>query len=98
MSCTRNRRRPLPADEDEGVRAPRRRPGTLRRSPFRPPRLARDDAAVIEELPGLRQGVRALRGRRGLLLHDPLRWRLFSVPAGLPADKLSDFLRESGLD
>lgn len=49
-------------------------------------------------MPDLRTGVRALRVPRGLLFHDPLRWRLFSAPAGLPEEKMRSFLARNGLD
>jgi Fe-S-cluster containining protein len=42
--------------------------------------------------------VRALRVPRGLLFHDPLRWRLFSAPADLPEERMRSFLARNGLD
>ena len=38
-----------------------------------------------------------MRVPRGLLLHDPLRWRLFVMPAGLAPEKLRAFLERHGL-
>jgi hypothetical protein len=52
---------------------------------------------VIVEIAGLREGVRALRVKRGLLFHDPLRWRLFQAPGDLPEEKLRRFLEQNGL-
>lgn len=54
-------------------------------------------AAVSDGPENLREGVRALRVPRGLLFHDPRRWRLFQAPAHLPAEKLRAFLEEHGL-
>ena len=62
------------------------------------PGLQVQDAGVIQEMTGLREGVRAMRVPRGLLFHDPIRWRLFSAPAGLAPEKLRAFLRQNGLD
>ncbi|MCA1825929.1 MAG: YkgJ family cysteine cluster protein [Myxococcales bacterium] len=52
---------------------------------------------MIEEISDVRRGVRALRVPRGLLFHDPLRWRLFSTPADLAEGKLRGFLEKNGL-
>src|SRR5215468_9697835 len=52
---------------------------------------------MIEEVSGLRRGVRALRVPRGLIFHDAMRWRLFSAPADLTADKMRGFLERWGL-
>ena len=62
------------------------------------PPLRVQDTGVIQEMSGLRKGVRAMRVPRGLLFHDPLRWRLFSAPAGLAPEKLRAFLQRNGLD
>jgi hypothetical protein len=43
----------------------------------------------------LREGVRALQVPKGLLLHDPMLWKLFLLPPGASAEKM---LREAGLD
>ena len=53
---------------------------------------------MLVELPWLREGVRALRGPRGLLLHDAYRWGLFHLPAELPAAKREGFRRRHGLE
>jgi Fe-S-cluster containining protein len=52
---------------------------------------------VIADIAGLREAVRALRVPRGLLFHDPLRWRLFQAPGDLPEEKLRRFLVQNGL-
>lgn len=38
-----------------------------------------------------------MRVPRGVLFHDPVRWRLFLAPADLPAPKLRAFLDQNGL-
>lgn len=57
---------------------------------------------LAERLPelqaGLRAGVRGLRVKRGLLLHDALRWQLYLVPDALSEEERAAYLRESGLD
>src|SRR5205807_2341523 len=52
---------------------------------------------MIEEMSGLRAGVRVLRMPKGFLFHDPIRWRIFSTPAGLPAEKLRSFIERNDL-
>ena len=52
---------------------------------------------MIEDIPGLRRGVRAMRVPKGLLFHDPQKWMLYLAPAGLPEEKLRTFLQQKGL-